>query len=347
MADVSLLETMRDRVPYWTARRLLVEFDYPRAQGWDSVIDKVKGLASKAKLNAAGLEAAYRETIISSEKLVRLYPVNGAALAGIHSAMAKLVLNKTHAGVKKFPRLMNETERANYAVSQPEPVALESLSDGVALIFASVRSVTIKEPIAPSQLPAGISTKYREVFGQRHITTQYFDVVLVPHQGEHIFVLTDNPIGLHALDKLHAQAAARKAFNAALKLNTLQSPVNLFPAIKYLAAKVPSQAGRIVDLDTMSATALESRQRIHNDACVTKDPAYQALIAAKVKFAPFGVAAEWDFPSSNGYSVTPHLSLGGSVRLATVAKPEIEDATIKCGHYSELRHALTKLEEAL
>src|SRR5690606_15707850 len=106
---------------------------------------------------------------------------------------------------------LTDAQKANAQYATPTLVAIEQFADATALVFSAVRSRVITETVPTAALQVGVAERYQSLVGYLAINTQYFDVALIPHNVDAVYILTEY-LELTALERLNAQASTRIAF---------------------------------------------------------------------------------------------------------------------------------------
>jgi hypothetical protein len=139
----TLARSMRARMPWPVGRRVLQEIGLPRGRGWENTVvrlsSKEGGYNDKADAVAEGL----KEHLLCGEKLVRFYEVNEKTKSTMADVLLKVKPSES-AFEDAYPALLSENELEAQSIS-PILVAVEELEDGVAAVFASVRSISLRE----------------------------------------------------------------------------------------------------------------------------------------------------------------------------------------------------------
>lgn len=160
--------TMSKRMPWPVAQRILSVVDLPRRQGWEKTITALSDekVDFGEKLDAAATSLV--EHHLCGEKLVRVHKVDTATNAdAIRAKVKRLVVPESVFG-ELYPLYLEERALAN-APNKPTLVAIERADHGTAVVMASARIVTTREPLDANDLRDGLYDEYEEVYGLKHV----------------------------------------------------------------------------------------------------------------------------------------------------------------------------------
>jgi hypothetical protein len=234
-------------------------------------------------------------------------------------------------------------------------MSIEETDEGIAAVFGSIRTITVREPVAKEDLPddaAKLFEGYQEIVGVRHIRQQAIDVVSIPTNGDYINVRVDYPEGMHRDVGEAAQSQTRVLFSKLINKDILTAPVNLFPLVNLMYSA--RSEGVVVELAFGTTTASWKHEKMRRRANCLRDEAYhkggkQALSAP---IEPYRLSIVWKRKMEEVES-KPELNLHGSSLLAGAHGAVLSDAVIrKCMGSddflfveSRIEHYLSKLKK--
>lgn len=198
MTIIDVIRSMRERMPWPVGQRILRELELPRGRGWQNTIDRVSDASEDYSGKAEALEAALKEHLLCGEKLVRYYAATKKAAKEIADALST---KRIPASPFKdsYPLLLSEGQLDDYSTDSIL-VAVEQTDDGVAAVFASVRSMMFREQVSKSKLPEDARQaleQYDELLGVRYVRSQALDIVAISTKSGVVSVRTDFPVGIH------------------------------------------------------------------------------------------------------------------------------------------------------
>jgi len=241
--------------------------------------------------------------------------------------------------------LLSEEDLESHS-TQPTLIAIEEMDHSVAAIFASVRSVLLRETVPPEEFPedvAGVLAKYDEIVGIKLIRQQALDVVSVSTKSPHVSVRIDYPNGMHRDVGEAAQELVKAGLATIVQEDHLNAPINLFPLIDEIY-KVRHE-GTVVELAFGTTTASLKHEKMRRRASCLREEAYHkgGKAALKAPIEPYRLSVIWKLPLAEGFS-SPELGLYSTTAIAGSSNPILTDAVIrKCMGASDYGHVESRI----
>ncbi|WP_245261405.1 hypothetical protein [Mesorhizobium sp. L103C131B0] len=349
MSIARIAQSMRSRMPWPVGRRILLENEVSRGRGWDQTLGKLIHNAGRLETKIEPLVDALREHILCGEKISTFYEVAPDAMEASRNALLSATI-PTSPFSEAYPYLLSEDELLN-APAGIFLAAVETNEDGVAAVFSSVRVVTVREPILPTDVPeaaAEIFDDYEEIVGLKTIRLHACDTVWLPHDGKHIDVRIDYPVGtLHEV-AVAAQARVADAFHEIVGVRLLATPVNLFPLIDRIY-KDPKE-GTVVELGFGTTTSSLKHEKMRRKMLDLREEQYHkgGKAALQTPIEPFRLSIVWKRLAGNGVISNPEMSINSSARSAGAQLPCIETVVIrKCMGQADYEFVRSRIEHHL
>jgi len=344
MAEIA--RTMRARMSWPVAQRVLRERDIPRSHGWEKTIAALSDETTdfSAKIDE-GLEALV-EHHLCGEKLVRIFEIDKDVKAQLLKKIAKLPIPKTTFS-EKYPLYLSETE-LEAAPEKPTLVAIEKKHSGIGLIFASARVITTREVIADSKLKDGVADQYDEVYGLKEVRHQAMDIVWVPAKGNHVDVRVDFPLGMHRDVGEAAHAVVASRFHEIIGLDLLSQPVNLFSLINRIYSK--PKEGMVVELGFGTTTASNKLEKMRRKNLCLREEIYHigGKAALETDIEPYRLSVVWKVPIGGKKFSLPELGLNTTSRISSSALPVMTGMIIRnCMGSFDFDHVRDRVEHFL
>lgn len=350
MTSISdIARTMRSRMPWPVGRKVLVENGFPRGRGWEQTVEKLGSAKQEEGTQVDELVVALREHTLCGEKLAGFYKVDPEALARAREKVLSAEIKAT-AFSEAFPASLPEDELAD----QPSGfilTAVESSDDGIAVVFSSVRVITVREDIEPEDMPeaaAGVFEDYEQIIGLKTVRFQAFDVVSLPHDGAYIDVRVDYPAGTHHDVALSAHARTIDAFHKIVGDPLLSDPINLFPLIDRIYND--PKEGIVVELGFGTTTASLKNEKMRRKQLDLREEQYHkgGKAALKSPIEPFRLSVTWKRKAGDGLFSNPELSVNSNARAAGGEHPTIENVVIrKCMGQADYEFVRSRIEHHL
>lgn len=326
-----LAASLRSRVPYDVSGPMFQLHGVPRGRGWPGTVEKLIDKKTLSNKKAAALVGALKEHELVGEKLCRFYRVDPAVAKALkHSVMG----TKIEKGPmqKAFPFLLSEAELAKSQLGQATLLAVEEFDGGTAIVFGTVRAITVREPVDPNALPDGaaqILQYYDEIVGLKTIRYQAMDVIWLPEKGSVIDLRVDFPKGTHADIGLASQSSTMNAFRRLTGENPFKAPVNLFPALKKMYDA--QNEGRVVELAFGTTTRSIKHERMRLSEECLRNELYHVGGKKRLKtpVRPYRISIAYTVDLDNGVEARPELNMHTTSYVAERANPKLYDALIR------------------
>jgi hypothetical protein len=348
LASDNMISAMRRRVPWQVGQKILAENGLPRSMGWERTVESVTQNALSAEQEALAANAM-KEHILCGEKLVQFFGLSQDEIASLRSAVLALPIPDSDFQ-QAYPSLLTEADLRK-APSTPTLVARENGEDGVGLVFASVRVVTVREELNVDELgdeAADALSDFDEVVGVRNIRLQALDVVWIPHEGASVDTRTDYSKGMHSDVAYVAADRLREAFNVAVGYEALVMPENLFPLINRMYRD--KDEGHVVELGFGTTTkSLKDEKMRGRNSDLRKEPYHVGGKGnLQTEIEPFRISVAWDRSIGPKRTSTPELSIHGNSRIGLSDNPIITAAIVRrCMGLADFEHVRSRINKHL
>ncbi|MDB5617441.1 MAG: hypothetical protein JWQ24_1679 [Tardiphaga sp.] len=340
---------MRARMPWPVGRKVLVENDFPRGRGWEQTVTKLGSDQLKVTGNIEDLAAALSEHILCGEKLSGFYNVDIEVLDRVRAKVLGMDVEETDFS-RSYPAALTEDQLADQH-SGFVLTAVSRTEDGVAVVFSSVRVVTVREEIEPEEISdelASLLEGYEEIVGLKTVRFQAFDVIWIPHNGSLIDVRVDYPAGTHQDVAIAAHARIVDAFHTLVDELLMAETVNLFPLIDRIYND-PSE-GIVVELGFGTTTASLKNEKMRRKQLDLREEQYhvggKAALTSPIE--PFRLSVTWKRNVGGGRFSSPELSLNSNARAAGGIDPAIRNVVIRrCMGQADYEFVRSRIEHHL
>lgn len=344
-----VVASLRQRVPWPVATRILKELELPRAQGWDKTVERLTSGDYGKSANVSSLAEVLRQHIRYGEKLVRLYDLSrdqhASALESISNAQPPKTIFRD-----RYPLTLSEDELESAPIN-PRLIAVESDDSSTSAIFASVRSMQLREPLHTDQIPEearGILDNYDEVIGIKHIKYEAFDVVSIAKKTPRAFVLIDYPAGMHKDVATAAQNVISQLLTNIINQNIFTRPINLFPLINSMYRA--RHEGMVVELAFGTTTASLKHEKMRRQLSCLREETYHkgGKAALGTPIEPHRLSIVWTRPIPGGGNSMPELGLHTTTAVAGSQNPLLFEAEIrKCMGGDDFLFVRSRMEQYL
>lgn len=328
MSDI--FSSMRSRMPWSVARKILRWSGIAPGQGWEKTIEKYSS-SDLGKFEDALFEAIGQHNICG-EKFTKIYSIT----AGEREAVQNFLLAQTvtQSDFSKIYPLSLSEDALQDSHDAPVLVKVVSNTDGVGAVFANAIKLTKREKIEIREYtdaPERFTSEFDEIVGLKYKNVQLFSVVWVPHEHSSIEIRTDYPDGM-STDQAHAvQSNIRRKFNQ-FGLVHLDEPLDLFALLE--AIYQDEREGLIVELGFLTTTASVKLEKMRRQGMDLRKEMYH--ISGKqglgTPIEPYRVSVRWNF-EQDGQMLLPELTLAGTARgrstIGAVGSVGISGATIR------------------
>ena len=330
MTISNLARSMRARMPWDVANRVLKSIDAPRSMGWGRTIEKLNETPDPDGLVAARLAGALVEHTLAGEKLVRFFELPDEVIQAMRDAALEATIPSSPFSAQ-YPCVLSDDELEAHHPQPHTLTAVEKSEDGIAVVFSSIRSVTVREEISKTDLPTDAQPAleyFDELYGLRHVRHQASDVIWIPHTGNLVDVRVDYPKGMgFELGTAAHTLVANAVFNTFG--TALGMPLNLFPLIQ--AIYETEGEGRLVEFQFGTTTASLKHEKMRRAKDCLRKEAYHVggKHALKTPLQPFKMSVEYKLFLADGQPSFPELNIHGNSRMTGTASPSVVDATIR------------------
>lgn len=322
MSVIGALESMRSRMPWRVAQRILQDRDIPRGRGWEETITKLQEEDLSEHRDA--LTDIVRQHSMCGEKLTSIYNLEAKDRSELIGQISRMPA-PDNAYSKAYPLTLGEAELGTLSATLRH-AKTERFDDGLAVFFGSVRRVEIREDLDASDLPEEARDAlddYDQIIGVKHRRIHAIDVVWIPTNGDDIDVRVDFPPGtprqLAEAAKSEVLAKITGLIGDEMKLQA----VNLFPAIKSIYSA--AQEGKVAEMSFSTDTgSLKNEKMRRRKLCLRKEAYHvggKAALASSID--PFSLSIVWDRGNSN-----PELTLHSTARMTGQQIPYLYEAGI-------------------
>lgn len=350
MATVDVMRSMRARVPWAVARRLLKSEGLNRARGWNRTLARAADGDDQYDNKEDELQDALEEHIMCGEKLVQLFELEEEEIAALRAtALALDVPENPFSGA--YPILLTEEELAGHQGAAPVLAAVVNYNEGVAVVLASTRYLQTRETVVVAELTdeaAGELAGFNELIGVRHQRLEALDVLWIPEDGRYIEVRVDYPFGMHQRHGMIALNQARGRFDDLLGSNLELSHVNLFPVIQSLYEAQGD--GAMVELGFMVAGASQKLEKTRRGEQCCREEAYHlgGIGALDAPIQVYRTSVLWHVDLGEDASSAPEVSIRGNSLHTAEQNPFIGEMVVRnCARFLDYNHVRDRILDHL
>lgn len=339
---IKILEVMRDRVPWYLARKIFKKFELPIGHGWSHTAEALNSVDT-SKVDVRGLLNAYLDHICFGEKSVKFYKFADADIMQLRKSLE----NFPNPSFLPLPLSGSDLKKA--PVSDPTLVYVRKERDGLTAIYSSVRSKDEQVRLQTSSLPDPARKAigdFEEIIGIQSKRLQSYDVAWIPAHGNSVEIRNDHLAGetketvSNAHQKIYADLHSRSGSHA------LVSPVDLFSAIKPIYDN--ENEGIIIELAFATSTGSVKHEKMRNHQDCLRREVYHVngKKALKTEIEPYKLGVSWPIADAHGSDAAPELYLEGRVNMTGSTSPGLYVATIrKCQDSADYERVRSKLNE--
>lgn len=305
----NLFRTLRHRMSWTNARKILNASGVSTSHGWDGTLKKIA--ENGQEVDKGRLEDFLIEHILCGEKFTKLYPIDPAKRAPLQQAIVSAAISDCVAA-KCYPFLMDEADLLQ-GQGEFHIANVESNEDGVGLVLSSVFWVKKREEISFEDFdkPEEMRSRYDEVIGVVREPIQLFHVVWLPHHRDFLEIRVDHPRGMAEAD-VHGMHSALKGIINDWGISALEKPINLFPAVRPFYDD--GSEGTVTQMTFQTTTGGikdEKLPRRSLDADQRTEAYHVAGKEAVEAIAIYRITVEWGFSEDN-VTYTPSITLAAS-----------------------------------
>ena len=338
-----LIESVKKRVPFRVAQKLLREAGLPSGKTWDSIQSKIADENPKGKL-FHDLYDTYTNFLVAYDKSVAIYKVGAKVRASVLNLALQLIPDGNNVLVQRYPYAASDNTLSKYSEAFTEFVAIESLGDATAFVFSTVQVLDQRERIPASKVHASVAKTFYEIIGIKKTYNHSYDAVIIPHHGEYIWLCADDPKYTNANFSDFAHISVRKKFNELVGAKALSKPVNLFPIISKIYG-TPSE-GVVLSLSHVTSTGSVKREHMRNGTCLRTELFHSAGVkAVGGSIDSFAIGITWPVAGEDGDEfIGPELYVDGDAKDVGKIDPVVDAALIKkCVDAAALREVVDKI----
>lgn len=304
-----LFRTMRHRMSWTNAKKILNANGISTSHGWDGTLKKVAD--SGLQVEHGKLEDALVEHLLCGEKYTKLYPVQSSQRHAIQQTISNIAIDDGPA-YQAYPHLMEDVALYK-GTGDMSVVQVESNEDGVGVVLSSVFWVKKREEILFDDFedPSAMRTRYDEVVGLVREPMQLFHVVWMPHHRDFLEIRVDHPRGVAEADVHGLHSVLKTMVNKWAGIE-IDQPVNLFPAV--LPFYDDAKEGTVTQMTFQTTTGGikdEKMPRRRKDADQRTEAYHVAGKTAVEAIAIYRITVEWNFAEDNVFYI-PAISLSAS-----------------------------------
>ncbi len=335
-----LWSSVKERLPFRVAQRILSATGFPKGKSWTAIEDKITDGEQGGSYSA--LETAYIESLVVSEKSVSLYELSDDQMQAAYKACAAIEKSIPDSPFKVlFPYSLTETELSSVSTTYPTVVASVEYQKATSIIYAYPRIIETRVELPTSALALD-SGQFSSVIAIERKVVQAFSAIVLPHFGNIIEVYVDDPVGSSSkiIDIEHLSMAI--AFNNAVGASLLKGRVNLYSAIGGLYA---SEEGMVTHLGHTVATSVKHEKMRGAGRCVRRELFHAGGVeAVHGEITPFSIEVVWGNEDESMTASNPSVSIDGTYMMTYQASPNIDIATLrKCATYEDASFVIGKV----
>ena len=310
--DKRLISSLRGRMPWTIASRLIRLANAPTSQGWDRTEQRLAEFDDAHAIE--GLLDSYHQHILCGEKLTKFYLAPRDAIEKLRSQIADLEPSES-AFLEKYPLSLNEEELSNLNGNQYLCEIIKH-EDGIGAVYCSMIRITTREIIDFNDIVENseeLHALYDEIVGFKYKPVQLYNVIWIPHEGNIIEIRTDNPKGM-SQDLSHAiHSNLKNEINEISESELITDPIDLFPLIESMYND--EKEGQVVELGFSTATAsIKNEKMRRSGTCLRQEIYHQGgKQALSTPIEPFRISLRWQI-TRDGQETRPELGLFGTSR---------------------------------
>lgn len=323
-----MLRTLRHRMSWTNAKKLLNSAGISTSHGWDGTLKKLTD--SPQKFNMGKIEDGLVEHILCGEKYTKLYKIDPSYRDVLQAVIAQQTPTEGHA-YKRYPHLMKDKHLAE-GTGDINVVQVESNEDGIGLVLSSVLWVKTREeiPFQEFEHPKTMRERYEEVVGLVRQPLQMFYVIWMPHHRDFLEIRVDSPKGIPEAD-VHGLHSIIKGIVNSWSVIRLDKSVNLFPAVRpFYDDHKEGTVTQMTFQTTSGGIKDEKMPRRKLDEDQRTEPYHVAGKDAVEAIAIYKITVEWGFSEDDViYRPSILLSASGPSGQGENGTPIITGALIK------------------
>lgn len=338
-----LFRTMRHRMSWTNARKILKANGVSTSHGWDNTLIKIKDTG--IQIDHGKLEDALVEHLLCGEKFTKLYPVPADQRDAIQKKIANMPIDDGPAQ-QAYPHLMADAD-LDKGTGDMSVVQVESNDDGVGLILSSVFWIKKREEILFDDFedPEAMKDRYDEVVGLARQPMQLFHVIWMPHHRDFLEIRVDHPRGVAEAD-VHGMHSILKSMVNDWQCNQIKTPVNLFPAVRPFYEDAREGTVTQMTFQTSTGAIKDEKMPSRRKNADQRTEAYHVAGKSAVDaIAIYRITVGWYFAEDEvAYVPSITLSASGPAGKGEYGSPIISGALINnCVRASDYEFVIDRL----
>ncbi|WP_187795094.1 hypothetical protein [Paracoccus amoyensis] len=328
MSVKELFDSLRHRMSWTSARKILQANGISTSYGWDATLEKISEQTREPETGR--IEDGLIEHLLCGQKFTKLYPLDPGHRETLQARIAAMAPADCPA-TQRYPYKMDDSDLL-HGNGDMLPVRTESSEDGVGLVLSSVFWIKRREEISFQEFdkPSDMKARYDEVVGIVREPVQMFHVIWIPHHRDFLEIRVDSPCGVAEADIHGLHSVLRTLVNGWGDV-TLGKPVNLFPAVRPFYDDVSE--GTVTQMTFQTTTGGikdEKLPRRRRDADQRTEAYHVAGKEAVEAIAIYRITVEWGFSEDNiVYTPSISLSASGPAGNSSTGDPVITGALIE------------------
>ncbi len=305
-----LIHSLRHRMQWSIANRILKSLGAPTGRGWDKTEEKLSKFRS-AEVEEMVLRALH-EHVLCGEKFTKFYRAAPEAIDALRSKLLDLEPTDS-AFLEHYPMALSEGELSEIQ-GAPKLCEVVRSDDGIGVVYCSMIRLTTREEIDLDEFfedVEEIESRYDEIVGYKFRPVQLFNIILLPHHYDFIEVRTDYPDGMPQ-DVAHViQSQMKGLVNQLAKDEIITHPLDLFPLVRSMYED--NNEGEVVELGFGTTTASIKNEKMRRAKLCLRDEIYHKAgkEALDTPINPFRISIRW-YLEHDGFQMRPELSLHGT-----------------------------------
>ena len=341
MATVDIIRSMRARMPWAVAARLLKSQGLDRARGWNRTVARVANGDNQYDDTQIELQRALEEHIMCGEKIVQIFELSDDEMNQLRAASTVLDVPDGPFS-RAYPILLAEDQLKAQQGMEPALIANVERQDGRALVLASVRYLTTRETVVVAELTDQAADElagFNELIGVRHQRLEALDVLWVPSAGNYVELRVDFPLGMYHRHGIIAVNQARSRFDALLGSRLGLKHVNLFRVMQALYDARGD--GAMVELGFMVAGSSQKLEKTRRGEQCCRDEAYHqggiGVLDAPIQI--YKTSVLWHFDLGRDVSSSPEVTISGTSAHTAEANPFIGEMIVRnCARFDDYNY---------
>ncbi|MBK67620.1 MAG: hypothetical protein CMP22_05780 [Rickettsiales bacterium] len=332
---VNIINGMKDKkIPWHIASKMLNNRGFQASNGWENTIEKAKTYKENLEeVDIHGLIQDFKSNSMCGEKMVSFYHLDREQIDILQNFFLNEKIDETIFS-EFYPLPLPKSKINKQKHSAPKLTSVEKLTDGVAVVFCSIRNIETREPIHKNSINFGSEYSiddYSSIIGVKKIKLQAYDVIWLPNEGNLISLRTDFQKEYSQLHATEAQKTLRKTLEIGLK-RKMGEPANLFPLIQKIYKN--KEEGTVVELAFTTTTASNKHERMRRrgkQECLRREAFHDGgTKALKGQIEPYKIGVQWHPLEQKNYLSSPELNIYATKKnIANDTNPIVSYAEIR------------------